>query len=184
METEATCNNTRPRSHDQETANPVLFKLKNMSTTPPRHPSLLRHAHKTSVTTSTILLRGDCVRPFYSPVISKTHRSASPPAIPGCRGLCRQCRREQGPKTQSLPYLSAGSRSKVARHCGWGCEPALCQGLSGTETRTRGRSLRMAQEAKAGELAQGGSYILWGNQLGQGHQDWCLARAAGRVRKG
>lgn len=149
METEATCNSTCPRSHDQETANLVLFKLKNMSTTPPRHPFLLRHAHKTSVATSTILLKGACVWPFYSPVSSKTHRSASPLATPGCRGLCRQCRCEQGQMTQSLSYLSAGNRSKVARCCGWGCEHALHQGPSGTETRSRGRSLRVAREAKA-----------------------------------
>jgi hypothetical protein len=91
----------------------VLLKLKNMSATPPRLPSLLRHAHKTSATMFTILLKGTHIWPSHSSIISKTHKAASP-ATPGCRELCRQCRCEQGRVTQSLSCSSAENRSKVA----------------------------------------------------------------------
>lgn len=70
----------------------------------------------------------------------------------------------------------------MARH--WTCsrEHALCQGPSGTETRSRGRSLRMPRRPKPGELAQGGSYNLWGSNWDWGTKTDASTRAAGGVR--
>lgn len=163
---------------------PVLLKLTNMSTYTTE--TSLRHAHKTSVTTFTILLKGTHIWSSHSSIISKTHRAVSPPATRGCRRLCRQCKcgSKQGQVTQSLFYSSAGNRSKVAGDCSQSCEHALCQGPSGTETRRRGKSLKMARRPKPGELAQGGSYVLWGSYWGWGTKTDASARVTGGVREG
>lgn len=74
--------------------------------------------------------------------------------------------------TQSLFYLAAGNRSKVARHCGPSCEHAICRGLARAH---RAQEPEVEEEEmgknpeddtampKQGELAQGEPYIPCGS---------------------